>query len=89
MYWYAEGLALLCAYTGGEASAHVTLPLEDVGDSMHSTYAVRDLWSRTNVSCGGNGCVKEMAVDVPGHGVRLMRMWPLPPVRPKDGLSAA
>ena len=53
----------------GTTALTVAVPFEDIGDSLHTTYAVRDLWARANVSVIAHET--ELQLDVPAHGVRL------------------
>ena len=41
---------------------------------MHSAFYVRDLWRRANLTAAA--VEREMVLQVPAHGVRLLRMWP-------------
>jgi len=54
-------------------------PLRKIA-SQHTSYAVRDLWLRANLSA--TPTVGKLTLSVPTHGVRLLRMWPLPPPPP-------
>ena len=66
----------------GELPLSVVVDLSDLADSTHSVWEARDLWNHTNL-----GIFSEtMALMVPGHGVRLLRMRPtvLPPPPPPN-----
>ena len=76
----SDGSSAVMVLNRGTTNASVTLEMEDVGDSMHSTYAVRDLWARANLSSAP--VVARTPITVPPHGVRMLRMWPLPPAPP-------
>lgn len=73
----ADGSSAVMVLNRGTASTSVTLPMEDVGDSLHTTYAVRDLWARKDLSA--TPAVQHTIVTVPAHGVRLLRFWPMAP----------
>ena len=73
----ADGSSAVMVLNRGESNTSVTLLMEDVGDSMHTTYGVRDLWAKANLSAGP--VVKEVALTVPSHGVRMLRLWPMKP----------
>ena len=76
----ADGSSAVMVLNRGEANASMTLLMEDVGDSLHTTYRVRDLWLKANLS--GEPAVTRLVVDVPAHGVRLLRLWPMTPAPP-------
>ena len=70
---------------------NITVALEDIGDPFVTHYAIRDLWARTNLSSTpvvatmgyqSFNHVNAMKLEVPSHGVRLLRMWPLAPLPP-------
>jgi beta-galactosidase len=62
----------------GETRLNVPVSLRDLGDSSQGTWAVRDIWSRSELGVFTN----QMALAVPAHGVRMLRMRPLPPTPP-------
>ena len=63
--------------------------MEDVGDSMHDKYHVRDLWQRRNLSVATtSGGRPALNLSVPSHGVRLLRLWPVPPPSCPSGFEA-
>ena len=45
-----DGSSAVMVLNRGAANATVRIPAEDVGDSMHSTYLVRDLWEHRNLT---------------------------------------
>jgi alpha-galactosidase len=62
--------------------------LEDIGDPYVTHYAIRDMWARKNLSSVPTmaqmgyqtfNIVPTLLLTVPAHGVRFLRMWPLPP----------
>eukprot|EP00040_Diaphanoeca_grandis_P033700 m.206833 g.206833 ORF g.206833 m.206833 type:complete len:581 (+) comp32971_c0_seq1:135-1877(+) len=73
----------------------VDLLIEDVGDSLHTNYAIRDLWRHQNLTMASSrrtriepynedevtGALSAYAVnlEVASHGVRMLRLWPLEP----------
>jgi hypothetical protein len=59
----------------GEQPVEITVDLSDLADSRQATWAVRDLWSKTDLGV----CAELMPLTVPGHGVRLLRMRPHAP----------
>eukprot|EP01050_Picozoa_sp_SAG11_P013929 SAG11_NODE_1666_length_4494_cov_53.554949_1_plen_578_part_00 len=75
-----DGSSAVMVLNRGEANASVTLLMEDVGDSMHTTYGARDLWAKTNLSSGP--VVNSVVLPVASHGVRLLRLWPMSPAPP-------
>lgn len=70
----------------GAVATPVTLHMEDIGDSMHTTYTARDLWGHANLS--DSAITSEVTLDVPGHGVRLLRLWPVTPPGCPAGFDA-
>lgn len=48
--------------------------------AMHTTYGARDLWLQKNISA--SPIVDKAALEVPGHGVRFLRLWPMAPAPP-------
>jgi hypothetical protein len=85
----ADGSSAVMVLNRAATVQHVTVALEDVGDPFVTHYAIRDLWARANLSSvpvvapmgyQTFNLVNTMQLDVPAHGVRLLRMWPLPPV---------
>ena len=76
----ADGSSAVMLLNRGTANASVPLLMEDVGDSMHSTYAARDLWARANLSA--TPLHESTSLMVPAHGVRLLRLWPVEPPPP-------
>ena len=71
----------------------VALPMEDVGDSMHDCYAIRDLWQHRNLTLGrvlrpagqyaaAPSMSAGLTLVVPRHGVRMLRLWPIAPPPP-------
>eukprot|EP00038_Savillea_parva_P031693 m.89557 g.89557 ORF g.89557 m.89557 type:complete len:579 (+) comp9808_c0_seq1:91-1827(+) len=75
----ADGSSAVMVLNRGDVNATVTVKFEDVGDSMATHYAIRDLWQHANVTSNGGGGVE---VTVAPHGVRLLRMWPIAPPPP-------
>jgi hypothetical protein len=76
-----DGSSAVLVLNRGDSAGTTTVHMEDVGDSMHLEYAVRDLWGRKDLPAAAG----KMAVEVPGRGVRLFRMSPtLPPACPPD-----
>lgn len=107
----SDGSSAVMVLNRGAANATYSLYFEDVGDSLHSAYATRDLWRHINLTAsrlslptlthggraaytsgvggtegmGGAGLVSTAAglqLNVPAHGVRVLRMWPLAPPPP-------
>ena len=76
----ADGSSAVMVLNRGESNTSVTLLMEDVGDSMHTTYGVRDLWAKVNLS--NTSVVDRVALTVPSHGVRMLRLWPMAPAPP-------
>jgi len=68
----SDGSSAVMVLNRGPSNTTVKLNLEDVGDSMHTTYHVRDLWAHQNLSVATNA----ISLTVPSHGVRLLRLWP-------------
>lgn len=56
----------------GDAPATHTVNLYDLSDSTHSVWDARDVWAHNDLPTATNTLV----VDVPAHGVRLLRMRP-------------
>lgn len=56
----------------GDAPASVTVTLYDLSDNTHDTWDVRDIWAHADLGVSTTSLV----VQVPGHGVRLLRMRP-------------
>lgn len=117
-----DGSSAVMVLNRGEANMTVNILAEDVGDSMHTYYNVRDLWQHTNltmtmatnaaaanpeggrwkqqrrrytsvgmdahtsaaISAGGSSSHARLQLEVPSHGVRMLRMWPIanPPPPP-------
>ena len=81
-----DGSSAVMVLNRGESNASVTLHMEDIGDSMHTTYGARDLWGLANLSIGKTGhaepVVNQVAVEVASHGARLFRFWPMAPAPP-------
>ena len=72
-----DGSSAVMVLNRGEADTNVTVPLEDVGDSLHTSFTARDLWARANLSQAPlQGSV---VLTVPAHGVRFLRLWPVVP----------
>ena len=72
-----------------QANLSVALPMENVGDSMHDCYAIRDLWQHRNLTLGRvqmpttkSRLSAGLTLVVPRHGVRMLRLWPLAPPPP-------
>jgi alpha-galactosidase len=87
----ADGSSAVMVLNRANASASVSVALEDVGSYNVTHYAIRDLWARANISSvpvvkamgyQEFNLVNTMQLEVPAHGVRLLRMWPLPPTPP-------
>ena len=101
----SDGSSAVMVLNRGAANATYSLYFEDIGDSLHSAYATRDLWRHANLTAsrlalpalahggraaytageGGAGLGSTAAgleLDVPAHGVRVLRMWPLAPAPP-------
>lgn len=85
----ADGSSAVMVLNRATTAQNVTVALEDVGDPFVTRYAIRDLWARTNLSSipvvaqmgyQSFNLVNTMQLDVPAHGVRLLRMWPLAPL---------
>lgn len=70
-------MAVMVLNRGNDAGA-TTIHMEDVGDSMHLHYKVRDLWAHADLPPASIN----MRVTVPGRGVRLFRMTPIAPPPP-------
>ena len=63
----------------GASPLTVRVELEDLGDSTQAVWKARDLWAHADLGVFSG----ILSVDVPGHGVRLLRMMPsLPPPPP-------
>jgi hypothetical protein len=82
--WHAYGRLLadnssaVMLLNRGNTSQSLPLLMEDVGDSLHTTYSVRDVWQGADVG----QVVGAMKLTVPAHGVRLLRLTPLAPAPP-------
>lgn len=74
----SDGSMAVMVLNRGTVNASVTVPFEDVGDSMFTSYAVRDLWLHQNLTASGRGIL----LDVAPHGVRMLRLWPIAPPPP-------
>jgi hypothetical protein len=91
-----DGSSAVMVLNRGDTASSTSVHMEDIGDSMHLHYAVRDLWNRTDLPPAANN----MAVEVPARGVRFFRMTPIkppptppptppPPPKPCPGNSTA
>lgn len=83
----ADGSVAVMVLNRAAVNQTVAVALEDVGDPFVTHYAIRDLWARANLSSVPvvapmgyqNWHVNTVPLLVPAHGVRMLRMWPLPP----------
>lgn len=87
----ADGSTAVMVLNRDTVARNITVALEDIGDPFVTHYAIRDLWARTNLSSTpvvatmgyqSFNHVNAMKLEVPSHGVRLLRMWPLAPLPP-------
>ena len=74
----SDGSSAVMVLNRGETPLTVIVDLYDLGDSTESTWAARDLWDHTDLRVFS----RSMAVSVPAHGVRLLRMRPQVPSPP-------
>ena len=93
----ADGSSAVMVLNRGEINLTLVVNAEDVGDSMHAHYSVRDLWQHKNLTMTtvatsrqrrGRYAAADAATSagvqltVPAHGVRMLRMWPTQPPPP-------
>lgn len=62
----------------GLMALNVSINLGDLGDSTHYTFSARDLWEKLDLGV----FTTLLTVEVPAHGVRLLRMRVVPPPPP-------
>jgi hypothetical protein len=94
----SDGSSAVMVLNRGTTNATVNLAWEDVGDSMATAYAVRDLWQHVNLTvpvapqrtgravgrAAGRApaLARGIELNVPPHGVRMLRLWPEAPPPP-------
>ena len=69
-----DGSAIM-VFNRGTESVNTEVLLSDLGDSMQSTFFVRDLWAHQDLGIV-SGSLK---VTLPAHGVKFLKMTPPPP----------
>jgi alpha-galactosidase len=74
----ADNSSAVMVLNRGEAPLTVTVELYDLADNTADSWAVRDVWAMHDLGVATGS----LAVDVPAHGVRLLRMRPPPPPPP-------
>merc|ERR1719273_461528 len=68
----SDGSSAVMFLNRGIDNVSFSFALENVGDSMHYSYFIRDLWQHKNLTSSGS----VLRLNVPAHGVRLLRLWP-------------
>ena len=74
----ADNSSAVMVFNRGVAALNVSVVLYDLADNTHATWAVRDVWKRADLGVSSDLLV----VEVPPHGVRLLRMRPQQPAPP-------